>query len=118
MGAGIQTKTLFRNIISSIWYTQGPKFARNHSISNSFQNNRHFPFLVKFKMAARTREIKKFAETLYPESIEREGPKLLKIALSLTVFEIINNFNFQQNSRWWPEFGKYKIFQRYFISRV
>ena len=42
--------------------------------------------------------------------------RLLEIALSLKVFEIINIFHFWQNLRWQPEFRKLKIFHRHYIQ--
>ena len=81
-------------------------------------------------MAAGIRKITNFSEVLHPGCITPKGSKicskslylystqrvqhLLELTLSLTVLEIIDIFHFQRNSRWAPEFGKVKIFQRHF----
>ena len=47
------------------------------------------------------------------------GPKFAQnhsISISQMVLKIIDIFNSRQNSRWQPEFGKLKTFQRHYIQ--
>ena len=69
-------------------------------------------------MAARIWKIKIFSLALYPKAIKKQRVyNLLEIALSLTVFEIINIFHLRENSRW-RQNSQNKKFYRAIASTV
>ena len=74
------------------YYPAGPKFARNRTISYSFRDICHFP--QKFKMAAKVVKFEIFHIATEYSFTTLRVKNSLKIALSLTVFEIFALFVF------------------------
>ena len=75
-------------------YPVGPKFAQNRSISYSFRDKKHFPFLPKFKMAAEIWKSLNFSKVLEEYSLIPCGSKICPKLLYLLIFQINNIFHF------------------------
>ena len=90
-GHNSENKTFFRHYIQGLQYRKSSKFASNRS--NGFRDNRHYPFLAKFKIKPGI-----FSGIIFKVYRTQRIHNLLKITLPVMVFEIIDIYNFRQNS--------------------